>query len=244
MSAGTEPAVVWRVLTWNLKHGRAVPPAGRDLLAEFTAALRGWEWDLALLQEVPPWWPQRLAAALEAEQRLALTSRNAGLALRRAIAVRWPDLIKSNGGGCNAILVRRGLGAISAHRTRRLCLLPERRWVHGVRLAGTWGDAWICNLHTAANADQGRLAATTAQSWAGGAPVVLGGDFNVRSLSLEGFEHAAGHDVDHVYAAGVEVVPGSARTLKRGELSDHAPVAVSLASALRPAEHPAHEPAR
>ena len=46
-----------RVLTWNLMHGRSVPPAGRDLRAEFTAALAGWEWDVALLQEVPPWWP-------------------------------------------------------------------------------------------------------------------------------------------------------------------------------------------
>ena len=26
---------------------------------EFTAALDGWDWDVALLQEVPPWWPAR-----------------------------------------------------------------------------------------------------------------------------------------------------------------------------------------
>ena len=36
-----------RVLTWNLKHGRAVPSAGRDLFDEFAAALGGWDWDLA-----------------------------------------------------------------------------------------------------------------------------------------------------------------------------------------------------
>ena len=45
-----------RILTWNLYHGRAQPPAGRDLLAEFSAMLAGWDWDVALLQEVPPWW--------------------------------------------------------------------------------------------------------------------------------------------------------------------------------------------
>jgi len=29
------------VLTWNLFHGRAQPPAGRDLQLEFAAALAG-----------------------------------------------------------------------------------------------------------------------------------------------------------------------------------------------------------
>ena len=38
--------------------------------------------------------------------RSVLTSRNLGLPLRRAIASRNPDLLKSNGGGANAILVR------------------------------------------------------------------------------------------------------------------------------------------
>ena len=73
-----------RVLTWNLFHGRAQPPAGRDLQREFAAALAGWDWDVALLQEVPPWWAPALAEACDAEQRTALTSRNALPALRRA----------------------------------------------------------------------------------------------------------------------------------------------------------------
>jgi endonuclease/exonuclease/phosphatase family metal-dependent hydrolase len=221
------------VLTWNLKHGRAVPSAGRHLLGEFTAVLGGWEWDLALLQEVPPWWPPRLAAALGAEQRSVLTSRNAGLALRRAIAVRWPDLIKSNGGGCNAILVRRG-GPVAEHRTRRLSLLPERRWVHGVRLGGAPGgtddppgEAWVCNLHTQTDPAQGRLAAATALTWARGAPIVLGGDFNVRGLALEQFSHAGGHGVDHVFVHHLRAI-GPGEVLDRGVLSDHAPVVVTV----------------
>jgi endonuclease/exonuclease/phosphatase family metal-dependent hydrolase len=222
----------WTVLTWNLKHGRAVPSAGRALLGDFTAALGGWQWDLALLQEVPPWWPPQLALALEAQQRLALTSRNLGLSLRRGIAVRRPDLIKSNGGGCNAILVRRGAGHIAEHRVKRLCWLPERRWMHAVRLssapASSLDSPWICNLHTAASADQGRRAAAAARSWGGMAPIVLGGDFNVRELSLEGFSHAAGHDVDHVYLRGLEPVTGTAQTLEHGELSDHAPVVITV----------------
>ena len=71
-----------RVLTWNLKHGRAVPPAGRDLFDEFAAALAGWEWDVALLQEVPPWWPAPLARRLgrRAAARAHLAQRAAAAA--------------------------------------------------------------------------------------------------------------------------------------------------------------------
>src|SRR3954468_12486521 len=130
-----------RALTWNLYHGRSPVPAGRPLLGEFAAALAGWEWDVALLQEVPPWWPPALAQAAGAEQRLVLTSRNFLLPLRRAIASRAPDLLKANGGGCNAILVR---GAILDHRTQRLTWRPERRWAHGVRLAG---GQWVVDGH-------------------------------------------------------------------------------------------------
>ncbi|MBA3746991.1 MAG: hypothetical protein H0W96_05790, partial [Solirubrobacterales bacterium] len=118
-----------RVLSWNLFHGRAVPGARRELLDEFCAALAGWQWDVALLQEVPPWWPPQLARACDAEQRTALTSRNALLALRRALAQRWPDVMKSNGGGSNAILVRAGgeHGEIVDHRRVLLRRWPERR---------------------------------------------------------------------------------------------------------------------
>lgn len=124
-----------RVVTWNLFHGRAVPPAGRPLLHEFAEALAGWAWDVALLQEAPPWWPAQLARACGAEVVVARTSRNAGLPLRRAIASRRPDLLKSNGGGCNAILVRPPL-RIDAHAVRRLRIRPERRVLHAVRVAG------------------------------------------------------------------------------------------------------------
>jgi endonuclease/exonuclease/phosphatase family metal-dependent hydrolase len=64
------------VLTWNLFHGRAQPRAGAPLAAQFAAALAGWEWDVAMLQEVPPWWPEPLAGAAGAEVRWAPTSRN------------------------------------------------------------------------------------------------------------------------------------------------------------------------
>lgn len=211
-----------RVLTWNLKHGRAVPSAGRDLFEEFAAALSAWEWDVALLQETPPWWPPALGARTSADQRAVLTSRNALLPLRRAVAVRWPDVIKSNGGGCNAIVVRGR--SIVEHRTRRLCWLPERRWVHAVALAD---GMWVGNVHTAADVDQGRRAGAAVLAWAGDAPVALGGDFNVPSPALAGFAFAGGHGVDQVFVRGLEA-PGETEVLDRGPLSDHAPVVVSV----------------
>jgi endonuclease/exonuclease/phosphatase family metal-dependent hydrolase len=207
-----------RALTWNLLHGRSVPPAGRDLFDEFADALAGWEWDVALLQEVPPWWPPALGARLQVDQRLVLTSRNALLPLRRAVARRWPDLIKSNGGGANAILVRGD--TVAEHRWRRLCLWPERRWVHAVRLRGA--GTWVANLHGGGPIRDARRAAAAALGWAGEVPVVLGGDFNIRQLSLDGFAYAGGHDVDLIFARGFQA--GATEVLDRGPLSDHAPV--------------------
>ena len=64
-------------------------------------------------------------------------------------------------------------------------------------------------------------------SWAAGAPAVLGGDFNLRRLELDGLRHAGGHDVDHVFATGLTPV-GDAQTLDSGRLSDHRPVIVVL----------------
>jgi endonuclease/exonuclease/phosphatase family metal-dependent hydrolase len=223
-----------RVLTWNLFHGRSVPNAGRSLLNDFAARLDGWAWDVALLQEVPPWWPPLLARACGADQRLVLTSRNWLLPLRVAISSRNPDLLKANGGGCDAILVRGG--GIRQHETHRLALRPERRMMHGVRLAS---GVWIVNLHAstrgAAGEPQTRAeslqAAGTALGWAGGAPLVLGGDFNLRGVpDLPGLRHAAGHYVDHVYVSRIEPA-GKGELLDRGTLSDHAPVAVDLAVA-------------
>jgi endonuclease/exonuclease/phosphatase family metal-dependent hydrolase len=221
-----------RVLTWNLFHGRSVPPSGRSLLNEFAARLDGWAWDVALLQEVPPWWPPYLARACAAEQRLVLTSRNRLLPLRRAISARNPDILKANGGGCDAILVRGA--AIREHRTEQLARLPERRMMHGVRLDR---GLWVVNLHATTRKGsktaprtraEVRHAAGTGLGWAGGGPLVLGGDFNLPDPGEQsGLRHVAGHWVDHVYVSRLEPA-GKAEALDRGTLSDHAPVAVGL----------------
>jgi len=217
-----------RVLTWNLFHGRSVPDVPGPLLHAFARRLAGWEWDVALLQEVPPWWPVPLARATGAVERSVRTSRNQLLPLRRAVAARRPDIMKANGGGANVILVR---GAtVVAHRARRLRIVPERRLVHAVRL----GDGrWIANLHAQSHphartrADVA-LAGAAVLAWAGGAPALLGGDFNVPDPAVPGFEDAGGHGMDRVLVRGLRP-RGPARTLPRHGLSDHEPVLVTVA---------------
>jgi endonuclease/exonuclease/phosphatase family metal-dependent hydrolase len=210
-----------RLLTWNLFHGRAIPPAGRDLLEPFSAALAGWEWDVALLQEVPPWWVLPLARGCAAEARFVLTSRNGLLAVRRLLARRWPDAVKSNGGGSNVILVRE-IG-IEEDRVTRLGWLPERRSMHAVRLST---GVWVGNLHTEASGAQGLAAAAALRSWAGGSPAALGGDFNVPDLELPGFRRAGGYGVDQMFVTAGKTA--AVKVLERGQLSDHPPVLVSV----------------
>lgn len=230
------------VLTWNLFHGRSMPAAKRHLLDRFAALLAGWEWDVALLQEVPPWWPAQLAIAADADFRAALTSRNEGLGLRRRLGERLPDVVKSNAGGCNAILVRGSrAGAIIGYQALRLRLWPERRVAQLARLAS---GACVVNVHASSRVplakDELERLWDRALAFADGAPLVLGGDFNLRSprapqLRDLRIAHAAWRDVDHIFASGLAPV-GSAQKLERRaavgnrrvQLSDHVPLLVGL----------------
>ena len=224
------------VLSWNLFHGRAVPEERRPLLAEFAQRLSSWEWDVALLQEVPPWWAPELGAACGAHARTALTSRNWLLPVTHRIADRRPDVIKSWGGGANAILVRGQ--PIREHRTLTLRRWPERRVAHSVLLGRGW---WVCNLHAQAHSEERAQAdIAKAVSWAfpptQHAPAILGGDMNTHRPLAPGFVHAAGHSVDHILVRDVEVT-GPGRTLDRGTLSDHLPILADVGSRKdRPAE--------
>jgi endonuclease/exonuclease/phosphatase family metal-dependent hydrolase len=218
-----------RVLTWNLFHGRSVPETAHSLLPEFAARIAGLEWDVALLQEVLPWWPPVLGRAARASMRMALTSRNVAPAIQHRVAAPRPHVLKSWSGGSNAILVRGQ--AIREHRIERLRAWPERRVAHGVLLED---GTWVTNLHAQAHVERNALAdldraaeATTA--WAAGAPAIVGGDLNMwGEPTAFGYRHLAGHWVDHVLGHGFEVAERG-RTLDRGTLSDHAPLRVVVA---------------
>jgi endonuclease/exonuclease/phosphatase family metal-dependent hydrolase len=233
-----------RILTWNLFHGRAVPDVPRPLGGAFAAMLAGWEWDVALLQEVPPWWPERLAAACGARAFTAKTSRNQLPAVSRALAARRPDVIRSWGGGANAILVR-GDVPVTAHHRLRLALAPERRVLHAVCAGGIWFGNLHATAHDEARAQADlRRAAGALRRWAGDGAAVIGGDTNTRTPAFPGFEPCGGHVLDWVFARGLRcagpvTVPPRHDARLGVNLSDHRPVLAAVDSQPRGAGGPA-----
>jgi endonuclease/exonuclease/phosphatase family metal-dependent hydrolase len=260
-----------RVLSWNLYHGRDHPPepelrtwrsrllripergethlqVNRDLLPEFSAVLSGAAWDVALLQECPPRWTNALARACGAAAQVSLTSRNSLGGLRGLLARQNPDLIASNEGGANMTLSRVGGFADVDEVVLREGPFPERRTMGLARLPS---GVCIANLH-ASTADphaeeEVRIAARRALAWAREAPLILGGDFNVRPGHSELFAELDGlgltgagdpSSIDHILARGLAVLePGRPWPAQRREvredglairLSDHAPVEAIL----------------
>jgi endonuclease/exonuclease/phosphatase family metal-dependent hydrolase len=74
-----------------------------------------------------------------------------------------------------------------------------------------------------------RAAVEHARRWAGDGPLVFGGDVNLkRPPELPGLVHLGGNHVDHLFTDG-RPAAGRREVLDRGSLSDHPPVAVTLA---------------
>ena len=272
-----------RALTWNLFHGRDAPPepglhswrsrllrvtergaayaqVNRPLLAEFAGVLAAEAWQLLLLQELPPRWTGTLARRCGAEPASVLTSRNSFGRLRGLLADLNPDLIASNEGGSNAILVRPPW-RIAEQRTLTLTRRPERRRMVWARLRAGAAELAVADVHLskapAAAAAEALAAAEAAVAWAGGTPLVLGGDLNLApARSPEPFRLLAdrhglapptpGEAIDHLLAPGLDVVdapaalppgwrelpepdppPGARPLLVR--LSDHDAVAATFA---------------
>ena len=259
-------------IAWNLFHGRDFPPdprlrswrsrllrleeqnethvqVNRDLATEFATLLAGSAWDVALLQECPPRFAVPLAKACSAEGHRVLTSRNSLGALRALLARQNPDLIASGEGGSNLTLVRQGhLGGILERRELTIHEgAPERRAMAFTRTAA---GICIANLHATNDrpelaTEDVLLAARRATAWAGDAPLLFGGDLNLRPAQDPGvFEHlheelglaapTAPGAIDHLLSRGLAVVdPPIAWPPERRELpldgralrlSDHAPV--------------------
>jgi endonuclease/exonuclease/phosphatase family metal-dependent hydrolase len=265
--------VKFTAIAWNLFHGRDFPPdpllrswrsrllrldernathvqVNRDLTVEFATLLSEAPWDVALLQECPPRFAEPLAAACRAEWHRALTSRNGLAPLRELLARQNPDLMASGEGGSNLTLVRvpGRLGGIAERRELTIHEgQPERRAMAFTRTAS---GLCIANLH--ATNDKPKLAsedvlkaARAATEWAGTAPLIFGGDLNLRpgedpevftrlreDFGLQGETGPVA--IDHLLSRGVEVLePTSVWAPERRELpldgralrlSDHAPI--------------------
>jgi len=241
-----------RVITWNVSHGRDFPPdpglftwrsrllritergathlqVNRELLDQFSAALRGASWDVALLQECPPRWSEPLARACAAEAHRVLTSRNQLLPITSRLARCNPDLLGSWEGGCNLTLVRPRRppeasdtvpsGPAIAER-RELVLAParqpERRMMAFTRLSD---GICVANLHASTSdalaTKEIHAAARHAIAWAEGLPLILGGDLNVRPADHSVYDELRErHDlaaptapdaIDHLLARGLHV---------------------------------------
>jgi endonuclease/exonuclease/phosphatase family metal-dependent hydrolase len=273
-------AVQFTAIAWNLFHGRDFPPdptlrtwrsrllrldernethvqVNRDLTAEFAALLAAAKWDVALLQECPPRFAEPLARACEAEWHRALTSRNELGALRGLLARQNPDLMASGEGGSNLTLVRvpGRLGGIAERRELEIHAGPPER--RSMALTRTASGLCVANLH--ATNDQPELAvedvlgaARAATEWAGGAPLIFGGDLNLRPAEQPAvFERLQGEfglaaptgpkAIDHLLVRGLQVLePPAAWPPERRELpldgralrlSDHAPVEARFGAA-------------
>jgi endonuclease/exonuclease/phosphatase family metal-dependent hydrolase len=273
-------------IAWNLFHGRDFPPdpglrswrsrllrldernethvqVNRDLTTEFATLLADSAWDVALLQECPPRFAAPLAKACGAEAHGALTSRNELGPLRGLLARQNPDLMASGEGGSNLTLVRvpGRLGGIAERRELAIHEgAPERRSMAFTRTAS---GLCIANLH--ATNDQPALAAEdvlkaarAATEWAGEAPLIFGGDLNLRPAEDPAVFERLQQDfgltgptapgaIDHLLTRGVEVLePPSAWPPERRELpldgralrlSDHAPIEARFAAAEPPVLH-------
>jgi len=266
-------------ITWNLFHGRDFPPdpelrswrsrllridernathvqVNRDLTNEFATLLAGAAWDVALLQECPPRFAAPLARACAAEAHRVLTSRNSLGALRGLLARQNPDLIASGEGGSNLTLVRvpGRLGGIAERRAMAIHEGPPER--RAMALTRTASGVCVANLH--ATNDRPKLAtedvlraARAATEFAGGAPLIFGGDLNLRPAEDPGvFERlredfglaapSAPRAIDHLLTRGLEVLepptpwPPERRELplegRALRLSDHAPVQARFAA--------------
>ena len=212
------------VRTWNIAHGRDVPPgpgyghARRKLLAEMCAVLVEDDPDIVLLQEVPIW----AGPLLRERTGMGVTLADAygahvpflhvplplaaGAALGRAL----PDVVRTQfEGQGQALLYGPDLLLVS---TRRV-LLNEHRWLRGE-------------------------------------PMILGGDLNagmhsvgLRSLVGRGWvEDAAEVGIDHLLVRGAELEWPATRWLPQRRdlrlngslplrLSDHDPVDAVVALA-------------
>lgn len=258
-----DPALFTRASRWlrRTEDDGTFLQVNRNLRPQFEQVLGRLRWDLAGLQETPTAWGEPLGRAVRAQAALVLTSRNSFRALRRLGQILNPDLIGSNEGGSNVILAR-GEWSIVPGSRRELLLNPGSRWeprklVFALVRHCSGAEVGAGNVHltTRDPLGAGREAVRAAEQsarWAGGRPLVVMGDYNLRPARSPAFEHLADRfglreithpeAIDHILARGLEPLhparqlPEPERELtipwrgdtRRIRLSDHAPVTAAF----------------
>jgi endonuclease/exonuclease/phosphatase family metal-dependent hydrolase len=223
------------VRTWNIAHGRDVPPgpgyghARRKFLAEMCAVLSEDAPDIVLLQEVPVW----AGSLLREHTGMGVTLAHAygahvpfvhvplplaaGAALGRAL----PDVVRTQfEGQGQALLYGPELLLVSARRVQ----LNERRRLRGepriaqlvrLRHRALGIEVAVANVHADPRGAPVQLekAGFALERFARGAPMILGGDLNagthsaaVRALVGRGWVEDAGEvGIDHLLVRGAEL---------------------------------------
>ena len=244
----------------------------RNLLPEFCRLLAGAEWDVALLQECPPRWWEPLARRVR--RRSARRSHLAQLAQRRAHARRpnqpRPDRLRRgrlepHPGPKPSGVPFAPMGAKGTPEQPWSCEAragdphgrPERRAMAFTRFATSGEGAELCVANLHATNDRPELAtedvlraAEAASDWAGDAPLIFGGDLNLRPAKdpavfeelRERFGLAAPtapDAIDHLLVRGLDTTepprqwPPERRELDEDglalRLSDHTPVEARFA---------------
>jgi endonuclease/exonuclease/phosphatase (EEP) superfamily protein YafD len=225
------------VRTWNLFHGKTVPPGRTTYLEEMVRLAAADRPDVLLLQELPLWalpelegW-SGMTAFTQVAHRTPL-----GATLGGRITALDPGFLRSAvSGQGNAILLDRSLEPFDYHafvlnprdfrRRQRvgweaqLAWCKERRVLQAVRVAlPDARRALVANLHATNRAQLAELELRRAVEFflalaRAGEIDVFAGDFNVRAGSdvLRYFEElgfaGVGPSVDHVLVRGAPVSP-------------------------------------
>jgi endonuclease/exonuclease/phosphatase family metal-dependent hydrolase len=224
------------VRSWNVFHGNAAPPRRKGFLREMLQLASADEPDVLCLQELPAWSLPLLhlwTTGMRSEGAVArpplgpaalsawLTRHHQGF-FRSALA-----------GQANAILVSEHHVCEDLGKERISEPGRERRICQAARVAGR---LVVGNLHATndfrrsevPSAEVERARRFVESVARPSEPIVLAGDFNLRTPALPGYS-APGPGIDHVLVRGaastpVAVWPLARRTVSGVVLSDHAPV--------------------
>jgi endonuclease/exonuclease/phosphatase family metal-dependent hydrolase len=254
------------VRTWNLFHGNSVPPQRHAFLDQMIRLATEDDPDVLCVQEVPAWALPRFTFGdvasrppLGALAGRLLTAPNHGL-IRSAVsgqgnAIRLSPRLRALAHDSLVLnpsdFRRAEAGRLGLGRVERLAWARERRLVQVARAELPDGRTFtLANLHCTsweadprlADAELLRAATFARERAVGDEPIVLAGDFNLRTAASQtlaalagpewGFS-APGDGIDHVLARGFRAGPlvrwpDDRRRVGDVLLSDHAPVEVEL----------------